>query len=108
MPPPLANMLAAPCIRRSDPDALVTGFRSGPVRLFASFARRIGQLHDERAAVAIAERLFAAGGPLGHPVALDPLMHRAFIHAAPASPEAALNAIERVLASSAPIGSAHV
>src|SRR3546814_11617101 len=28
-------------------------------------------------------------------------MHRAFIHAAPASPEAALNAIERVLASSA-------
>ncbi|HUE79128.1 MAG TPA: hypothetical protein VMN38_05810 [Sphingomicrobium sp.] len=100
MPPPLANMLAAPCIRRSDPDVLVTAFRSGPVRLFASFARRIGQLHDEPAAVAIAKRLFAAGGPLGHPVALDPQMHRAFIHAAPASPEAGLSAIERALASS--------
>lgn len=99
MPPPLANMLAARCIRRSDPAALVAAFRSGPVRLFASFARRIGQLHDEACAVAIAERFFAAGGPLGHPVALDPLLHRAFIHAAPAAPEAALVAIERTLAS---------
>lgn len=101
MPPPLANMLAAPYIRRSDPDVLIATFRSGPLRLFASFARRIGQLHDEPGAVAIAERFFAADGPLGHPVALDPLMHRAFIHAAPASPEGALSAIERALAGSA-------
>ncbi|TGQ04886.1 MULTISPECIES: hypothetical protein [unclassified Mesorhizobium] len=99
MPPPLANMLAGPCIRRSDPDTLVATFSGGPVRLFASFARRIGQLHDERAAIAIAERFFAAGGPLGHPVEFDPLMHRAFIQAAPAAPEAALGAIERALAS---------
>lgn len=99
MPPPLANMLAGPCIRRSDPDALVAKFAGAPPRLFASFARRIGQLHDEPAAIAIAERFFAAGGPLGLPVALDPLIHRAFIHAAPAAPEAALSAIERTLAS---------
>ncbi|RWN09481.1 MAG: hypothetical protein EOR94_29750 [Mesorhizobium sp.] len=99
MPPPLANMLAGPCIRRSDPDVLIATFVSGPMRLFASFARRIGQLHDEPAAIAIAERFFAAGGPLGHPVALDRLMHRAFIHAAPAAPEAALSAIERALTS---------
>lgn len=99
MPPPLANMLAAPYIRRSDPDALIATFSEGPLRLFASFARRIGQLHDEPAAVAIAERLFAANGPLGHPVALDPLLHRAFTHAAPASPDAALSAIERALTS---------
>ncbi len=101
MPPPLANMLAAPFIRRSDPDVLIAAFRSGPLRLFASFARRIGQLHDEPAAVTIAERLFAADGPLGQSVALDPLLHRAFIHAAPASPEAALSAIERALAAGA-------
>ena len=99
MPPPLANMLAAPHIRRSDPDALVAAFVGGPARLFASFARRIGQLHDEPAAVAIAERLFAPRGPLAHPVVLGTQMHRAFIHAAPASPEAALTAIERALAS---------
>ncbi|MEI9412007.1 hypothetical protein [Mesorhizobium salmacidum] len=99
MPPPLANMLAGPCIRRSDPDALVATFVCGPVRLFASFARRIGQLHDEPAAIAIAERFFAVGGPLGHPVALDRLRHRAFIHAAAAAPEAALTAIERALRS---------
>jgi hypothetical protein len=97
MPPPLANMLAGPCIRRSDPEALIAAFRAGPVRLFASFARRIGQLHDEPAAVAIAERFFAADGPLGNPGRLEETMHRAFVNAAPASPEAALAAIERAL-----------
>jgi hypothetical protein len=100
MPPPLANMLAAPCIRRNDPDLLIAAFAKGPARLFASFARRIGQLHDEPAAVAIAERLFAAGGLLGNSADLDADRHRAFLNAAPASPNAALSAIERTLAGS--------
>lgn len=99
MPPPLANMLAAPRIRRSDPDRLIARLSSGPDRLFASFARRLGQLHDEQAAVAIARRLFASDGRLGHPATLNPALRHGFVMAAPAAPEAALAAIERALAS---------
>ncbi len=97
MPPPLANMLAAPFIRRSDPNTLMARFLTAPPRLLASFARRIGQLHDEPAAVAIAERLFAQDGPMGRPEILDPILRRGFVKAAPAAPEAALAAIERSL-----------
>ncbi len=95
MPPPLANMLAAPAIQCSDPDALVAHFLSGPPRLFSSFARRVGQLHNDAAAVSIARRLFAADGALGDPATLSSDLHEAFINAAPAAPEAALFAIER-------------
>lgn len=99
MPPPLANMLAAPLIRRSNPASLLTRFAAGPQRLLASFARRLGQLHDEPAAVRLAEAMFAIGGVLGKPDALEKNLQRAFVSAAPAAPDAALNAIERSLAS---------
>lgn len=98
MPPPLANMLAAPYVRRSDPNTLMARFVAGPPRLLASFARRIGQLHDEPTAVAIAERLLAADGPLGRPEELNETLRRGFVKAAPAAPDAALAAIERTLA----------
>ncbi|WP_156681066.1 hypothetical protein [Sphingomonas profundi] len=97
MPQPLANMLAAPFIRQSDPSMLVARFVAGPERLFGSFARRIGQLHDEPAAVEIARLLFDAGGPLGRPASLGDLMSKAFVRAAPADPGSALAAIEREL-----------
>lgn len=98
MPPPLANMLAAPFIRRSDPSSLLAKFSEGPPRLFASFARRLGQLHNEPAAVRLVEKLFDSGGRLDDPAQLDDLMWRAFIQAAPGAPDAALEAIERSLA----------
>lgn len=98
MPPPLANMLAAPRIRRSDPKQLIDQFMAGPPRLLASFARRIGQLHDEPAAVAIAERLIGYGGPFADLAHLGKYHHRAFVQAAPVVPELALEAIERALA----------
>ncbi|NKJ43190.1 hypothetical protein [Novosphingobium sp. SG720] len=98
MPPPLANMLAAPLIRRSDPESLLARFLAGPSRLFASFARRIGNLHDEVAAVRLAERMFGEGGALSRPELLSGDMQRAFLRAAPAAPNAALRAIERSLA----------
>jgi hypothetical protein len=97
MPQPLANMLAAPFIRQSDPVTLIARFAAGPPRLFASFARRIGQLHDEPAAVEIAGQLLAAAGSLGQPSLLDETMSKAFVRVAPANPEAALAAIERDL-----------
>jgi hypothetical protein len=101
MPPPLANMLAAPLIRKSDPESLLARFLAGPSRLFASFARRIGNLHDEVAAVRLAETMFKAGGALSQPELLSGDMQRAFLRAAPAAPDAALRAIERSLAGAA-------
>lgn len=97
MPQPLANMLAAPFVRQSDPATLIGHFTTGPRRLFASFARRLGQLHDEPAAVEIARQLMQPAGALGQPAILDPTDSGAFVRLAPANPEAALAAIEREL-----------
>jgi hypothetical protein len=93
-------MLAAPLLRRSDPSTLLQRFLDGPERLLASFARRLGHLHDEPAAVALAERLLAADGLLGQPEALNDTLRQGFVKAAPAAPESALAAIERSLAGS--------
>ena len=97
MPQPLANMLAAPFIGQSDPVALIEEFFSGPRRLFASFARRIGQLHDLPEAVEIAGLLLDSGGRVGRPAVLDDIDSGAFVHIAPCNAEAALAAIEREL-----------
>lgn len=96
MPPPLANRLARPVVRRSDPSALLDAFAPHP-RLMASFARRLGQLHDEPKAVDLARRLMGPNGWLGLPAAFDADQQRAFRNLAPAAPEAALAAIERAL-----------
>ena len=97
MPPPLANMLALSFIRRADPETLLSAFIAGPGRLFASFARRLGYLHEEPQAVAITQRLFADQGLLGNPAGLTDHRRQAFFNAAPGAPEAALGAIERNL-----------
>lgn len=98
MPPPFANMLAAPFIRRSDPETLLGHFLAAPPRLLASFARRLGQLHNEPAAVRLAQRLLGTDGAFGEPARLDEVLRRGFIHIAPGAPEAALAALERSLA----------
>ena len=97
MPQPLANMLAAPFIRQSDPVTLIERFSAGARRLFASFARRVGQLHDVPEAVEIARLMLVSGGPLGRPAVLDEMDSGAFVYIAPCNPEAALAAIEREL-----------
>lgn len=98
MPPPFANMLAAPFIRRSDPETLLDHFLAAPPRLLASFARRLGQLHNEPAAVHLAERLLGPDGAFGEPAGLDDVLRRGFNHMAPAAPGAALASFERSLA----------
>jgi hypothetical protein len=97
MPPPLANMLALPFIRRSEPGWLLDRFSGSTPRLFASFARRLGQLHAEPAAVRLVQQLLAEGGMLGDPADLNDLGLRAFLRAAPAAPDAALCALARAL-----------
>jgi hypothetical protein len=100
MPPPLANRLARPVIRRNDPAALLGAFTSHP-RLMASFARRLGQLHDEPKAVELARHLMGPDGWLGLPATFDADQRRAFRNLAPAAPEAALSAIEWALSNDA-------
>lgn len=97
MPPPFANMLAAPFIRRSEPKMLLERFTSASPRLLSSFARRLGQLHNEPAAVRLAEALFVKDAPFGEPAILDDTLRRGFVLLAPAAPEAALAALERSL-----------
>ncbi|MFZ5707654.1 MAG: hypothetical protein ACOY5R_20535 [Pseudomonadota bacterium] len=98
MPPPFANMLAAPFIRRSDPKALLDHFLAASPRLLSSFARRLGQLHNEPAAVLLARHLLGSDGAFGEPAGLDDVLRRGFNHMAPAAPEAALASFERSLA----------
>lgn len=98
MPPPFANMLAAPFVRRSDPQVLLDHFLSASPRLLISFARRLGQLHDEPAAVRLAKRLYAADGAFGEPATLDGVLRQGFVRLAPCAPRAALAALERSLA----------
>jgi hypothetical protein len=101
MPPPLANRLAKALVGRVDTQAMQQRFVGGPARLFASFARRLGQLHDEPKAVELAGRLMACGEPLGDLTVADASQRRCFAALAPANPEAALNAIERAVTVSA-------
>ncbi len=98
MPPPIANMLAATMIRRSDPASLLAAFQAAPPRLFKSFARRLGYLHSVPEAVSLAKTLLAPGGALGDPATLQGEMRTALMRLAPASPADAVEAIARALA----------
>jgi transcriptional regulator with XRE-family HTH domain len=97
MPPALADRLATVEMRRADPNALVSRFTNASPRLFASFAKRIGRLHAEPKAVRLAERLMVKGTKLGELATLDSGGRDAFSQLAPASPEAALAALERAV-----------
>ena len=96
-PDALADRLASICLRQSEPASLVNAFAGGPPRLHASFARRIGRLHNEPKAVAIANMLLSEDGWLGDIAAQDDLQQLAFMNIAPAAREAALEAIERAI-----------
>lgn len=97
MPPPLANRLARTLVRRADPQAMLERFANGPPRLFASFARRLGQLHDEPRAVELTGKMMAVGGSLGDLAAMDARQRAIFAAVAPANPVSALVAIERAV-----------
>jgi hypothetical protein len=98
LPQALAVRLAKATLKRLLPnrvwDALV---QDAPARLRSSFAHRLGLLHDSPQAVGIAGQLLAPGGLLGDPSTLDEIGVKAFAYLAPASPGAALSAIERAL-----------
>lgn len=94
-PDALADSIAATRLRVSNPVSLIAQFAIGPDRLFASFARRVGRLHNEPKACSIAQQLLAEDGWLGQPAEHNDCQRQAFVHLAPAAREAALAAINR-------------
>ena len=97
MPPALADKLAAIELQQCDPNDLVTKLISGPPRLFASFTKRVGRLHDQPQAVRIAEQLLARTDDFGALGKSNPWGQFNFSLLAPAAPESVLAAIEAVI-----------
>lgn len=97
-PDPIANHLAAQFLAGADAEALIDSFAKGPERLFASFARRLGQIANDQSARALAKRMLAKSGWLSTCGPSHSERHRAFEAVIPAAPEAALRALERQLA----------
>lgn len=76
---------------------IVTG---SSARMLRSFSRRIGYLHDDERAVALAAKWFAAGGLLDHLGKLNTLGEEVFENIAPVNPAATLSFIEEAAAKS--------
>jgi hypothetical protein len=98
LPQALAVRLAKDALKRLLPNRVWSALvDDAPVRLLSSFAHRLGLLHDNPQAVGLADQLLTAGGLLGDPSTLNEIGAKAFAYLAPASPAAALAAIERAL-----------
>ncbi|KQV97997.1 exonuclease SbcCD subunit D C-terminal domain-containing protein [Rhizobacter sp. Root1221] len=101
LPHALANRLAKRAfedvpLQRIE-NAIVTG---SSARMLRSFSRRIGYLHDDERAVALAAKWFATGGLLDHLGKLNTLGVEIFENIAPVSPAATLSFIEEAAAKS--------
>ncbi len=97
LPHALAIRLATQALDRLPLDTVVSHFTNGgQSRLFRSFARRIGQLHESERAQCIARRLLASEELFDVPSNLDLYQTEILHYLAPANPEFALSAIERV------------
>ncbi|MCU0433167.1 MAG: hypothetical protein MUC87_06930 [Bacteroidia bacterium] len=96
LPHAIANMLAKHALECIPKDIILTTFlEQGTERLILSLSRRLGYLHDSPVAVAIVNDLLAEGGWLGDVRNLNKFGMNVFSNLAPASPEKALETIER-------------
>jgi hypothetical protein len=95
LPHALANRLAKRALEDIPLKRIEDGIVNGPsARMLRSFSRRIGYLHDDERAVALAEKWFAADGLLAHLGYLNALGQEIFENIAPISPPATLTYIE--------------
>ena len=98
LPHAVANRLAATALKTIPieviQEQLVT---SGSEHLLKSFSRRLGYLGSSEIAKAIVQKWLGVGGLLDNLATLDDLGKTIFHNIAPASPEAALSALERTL-----------
>ncbi|MCG3117693.1 MAG: hypothetical protein LLH30_18645 [Candidatus Manganitrophus sp. SA1] len=98
LPPALANRLARQALEKMPPQQTAAIFMNqAPERILLSFSRRIGYLHDSEEARKIAEIWLSDGGPLFNLSRLNQSGISIFQNLAPAVPEAALDAIERMV-----------
>lgn len=98
LPHAIANRLAALALQNF-PVGTIEGRLIGgaPIRLATSFSRRLGYLHDSKAAIAIVERWLRVGGLLGNVCNLTSVQKAMFNNVSPAAPEAALATLERAV-----------
>ena len=101
LPHALANRLAKRALEdipfQRIENAIING---SSARILRSFSRRIGYLHDDERAVALAARWFAVGGLLGPLGKLDTLGEHIFENIAPVNPAATLDFIKVAAAKS--------
>jgi hypothetical protein len=95
LPHAIANRLASMALRSIPLLSIEAAFSTD--RLIRSYSRRLGYLHDDEQAVAVARKWLAPGGFL-HPIGnLNSLGMAIFANIAPVSLAATLEAIERAL-----------
>ena len=96
LPHALANRLAKQALETRPPGAVAAAMlnQSSP-RLLRSFTRRLGFLHDCKAARTIVESWLAEDGLLGNPQKLNDFGQDMFRNVAPVAPGAVLLALER-------------
>jgi len=98
LPQALAIKLAIQALERLPPEAVLGNFsQPGRERLFRSFTRRLGDLHQSDPARRIAELLLVPDGQLSDPATFGSYDVALFEHLAPVAPEAALAALERAV-----------
>jgi hypothetical protein len=98
LPEALAIRLATHALERLPSEVVLAHFnQEGRERLFQSFTRRLGCLHQSESACRIAEQLLGADGLLSDSTNLSRFGLTLFQYLAPAAPEATLAAIERAL-----------
>jgi hypothetical protein len=99
LPQALAGWLAGRALKRIPVASIRTElFDNASQRIRLSFARRVGDLHEEPEAIKLVQQWFSRDGSLGDPFSLPEEDRRIFTTVAPVAPQLALDAIERSLA----------
>jgi hypothetical protein len=102
LPHALANRLAKRALADIAPqrieDAIVNG---SSARMLRSFSRRLGYLHDDERAIALAGKWFSAGGLLAQLGKLNTLGEEVFENIAPVNPPGTLAYIEEAATTNA-------
>lgn len=107
LPHALAIKLAIRALDRLPPDMVLAHFsHAGRERLFKSFTRRLGALHQSEPAQRIAQILMEPNGQLGDLTTFTADDFSMFFNLAPVAPDLALAALERAV--SGPAGSMFV
>jgi hypothetical protein len=98
LPQAIANRLAAHALERIPPADFDQFCAKLPPRMLKSVSRRLGFLHDSKAAQSTVTRWLRAEGPLGDLFKMDDVGAQIITNIAPVSPEVVLAKLERELA----------